>query len=77
MKNVRKSLVVLTATVALFGGSVAVAGTASAASAAPAAAAENCRKTQTVGWYCGHHAGRTVVLAQGSKGAAVREVQAR
>ncbi|MGA5222486.1 peptidoglycan-binding domain-containing protein [Streptomyces koyangensis] len=76
MKNVRKSLVVLTATVALFGGSVAVAGTASAASAAPAAAAENCRKTQTVGWYCGHHAGRTVVLAQGSKGAAVREVQA-
>lgn len=67
--NVRRSLAVAAATAALVGGGVAVSPTASAAA--------SCQKT-TIGWYCGHYyqsPGSSPLLSQGSRGAAVREVQ--
>lgn len=63
----RKSLAAAMITVALLGSSAAMSSTATAAS--------SCTKAQNVGWYCGHYKGTSVLLAQGSTGDAVREVQ--
>ncbi|OCC10050.1 peptidoglycan-binding protein [Streptomyces sp. PTY087I2] len=70
----RKLLATAMITVALFGTSVAMSPTASAASAA--SAASSCKKDPSAGWYCGYYKGTNALLAEGSKGVAVFEVQA-
>ncbi|PVC86276.1 peptidoglycan-binding protein [Streptomyces sp. CS131] len=67
----RKFLATAMVTVALLGTSVAMSPTASAATAAA-----SCKKEQGTGWYCGYYKGTGALLAEGSKGVPVFEVQA-
>ncbi|MEV5004253.1 peptidoglycan-binding protein [Streptomyces sp. NPDC093064] len=73
-----KSLGIGVATLALLGG-VATAGTAHATGSVTAhstvAAAKKCTYTKSLGYYCGYYKGNGTVR-KGSKGNAVREVQA-
>lgn len=80
----RKSLGIGIATLALVGGtaSVATAGTSHSAGSAAAhsvtgkaSAAAKCSYTSSIGFYCGYYKGSATVKT-GSKGNAVREVQA-